>query len=213
MKGPVETRFGRSERDSEREGNLRQWQVEIVVQDDQGSGFRFEPGEPALELIAVDRDGVGVVAVGRVDRSQVDVEAVAPQAARLIDTGADEQAVEPRVEAAGVTEGREVAPGSDERLLDGILGLIGVPEDEPRGSIQPEDRGGRKRGEGVMIASSRSLHDVVLHFALGGGAAGLDALIEYGETTPRDRSEFGRGPGGALPSPPDQRPRDGVCAA
>ena len=90
---------------------------------------------------------------------------MAPQPARLIDAGAIQQAVEPGVEAVGAAQCGQVTPGSDERLLDGVLGLVGIAQDEPGGGIQPEERGACQRGEGVMIAPSRSLHEFLLHHA------------------------------------------------
>src|SRR3954449_9616712 len=90
---------------------------------------------------------------------------MAPEPARLIDTGAVQQPVKPGVEAVGAAQRGQVTPGSDERLLDGVLGLIGVAQDEPGGGIEPEERGVRERGEGVVIASARSLHEFLLHLA------------------------------------------------
>ena len=90
---------------------------------------------------------------------------MAPEPARLIDAGAVEQPVEPGVEAIGVAQCGQVTPGADERLLDGVLGLVGIAQDEPGGGVQPEDRGAGERGEGVMIASSCSLHEFLLHHA------------------------------------------------
>ena len=40
---------------------------------------------------------------------------------------------------------------------------LGIPEDQPRGGVQAGDRGACQRGEGVMIAPSRSLHEILLH--------------------------------------------------
>ena len=79
---------------------------------------------------------------------------MAPEPARLIDAGTDEQPVEPGVEAIGVAQRGQITPGPDERVLDGVLGLFRVPEDEPGGGIQPGDRGACQLGEGVMIALS-----------------------------------------------------------
>ena len=81
------------------------------------------------------------------------------------DAGAVEQAVEPGVETVGAAQRGQVTPGPDERLLDGVLGLVGIAQDEPGGGIQPEERGACQRGEGVMIAPSRSLHEFQLHLA------------------------------------------------
>jgi hypothetical protein len=141
----VEARFRRTERDPERDGDLRQWQVEIVVKDDQGPRLRLEAAEAAFELVAVVGDGHAVVDRRRIDGSQFDIEAVPPEPARLIDTGAVEQPVEPGVETIGAAQCGQVTPGADERLLDGVLGLVGIAQDEPGGSVQPEDRGACQR--------------------------------------------------------------------
>ena len=86
------------------------------------------------------------------DLGQLDIDTMAPEPARLIDTGADEQPMEPGVETIGAAQCGQVTPSSDERLLDGVLGLVGIAQDEPGGSVQPEERGACQRGEGVMIA-------------------------------------------------------------
>lgn len=49
----MEARFRRSERDSQREGDLRQRQVEVVVKDDEGPRLRLKAAEAAFELVAV----------------------------------------------------------------------------------------------------------------------------------------------------------------
>ena len=135
------------------------------MKDDEGPRLRLEAAEAAFELVAVVGDGHAVVDRRRVDGSQFDIDAMPPEPARLIDAGADEQPVEPGVEAIGAAQCGQVTPGSDERLLDGVLGLVGIAQDEPGGSVQPEDRGACQRGEGVMIAPSRSLHEFLLHHA------------------------------------------------
>jgi hypothetical protein len=90
---------------------------------------------------------------------------VTPQPACLVDAGSVEQAVKPCVEALGAAQGGQVSPGPDERLLDGVLRLVGIAEDEPGGGVQPEDRGSCERREGVMIAPPRSIHEILLHVA------------------------------------------------
>ena len=100
----MEARFRRSERDSERDGDLRQRQVEIVVKDDESPRLRLQAAEAAFELVAVGHDGALVVEGRVIDRGQVDIEAVTPQAARLVDAGPVEQAMKPRVEARGTSQ-------------------------------------------------------------------------------------------------------------
>jgi hypothetical protein len=89
----MQARFRRPERDSERDGDLRQGQVEIVVKDDESPRLRLEAAEAAFELVAVGHGG-SLVAEGRViDRGQVNVKAMTPEAACLVYAGAIEQAV------------------------------------------------------------------------------------------------------------------------
>ena len=77
----MQARLRRSERNSERECDLRQGQVEIVVKDDEGPRLRLEAAEAAVDLVAVGHDGSRVVVVGVIDRGQVHIEAMAPQPA------------------------------------------------------------------------------------------------------------------------------------
>jgi hypothetical protein len=70
--------------------------------------------------------------------------------------------MEPGIEPLGVTQPLEVAPGSDKRLLDRIAGQLRVPEDEAGGPVQPRAGIAGKRGEGVMIAATRSLDETSL---------------------------------------------------
>ena len=79
--------------------------------------------------------------------------------------------MEPGVEPLGVTQHPEVAPGSDERLLDRVAGQLRVTEDEAGGPVQPRAGIAGKHGEGVMIAATRSLDETSLvHGRLGFGA-------------------------------------------
>ncbi|MEA2612023.1 MAG: succinyl-CoA synthetase beta subunit, partial [Chloroflexota bacterium] len=158
------------------------------MQDDEGPCLRLEAVETAFELVTVGRGRRHVAHRRGVDRGQFHVDAVASEPACLIDTGTHEQPVQPGVETVGTAQGGQVTPSADERLLDGVLRLIGIAQDEPGGGIQPGDRGACQRGEGVMIAPPRSLHEFLLHHALGGWLGRTTALNEYGEAAPHLRS-------------------------
>ena len=89
----------------------------------------------------------------------------------MVETGVDGQAMEPGVEPVGITQPRQVVPGSDERLLDRVAGQLRVAEDEAGGPVQPRDGPAGELGEGVMIALPRSLDESSLvHGRLGCGA-------------------------------------------
>jgi hypothetical protein len=141
------------------------------MQDDHGPHLRLKPEEAAFELVTIGDERFDTGGRRWFEFGKLDIDTVASEPSRLIDAGIDEQPVEPRVEAVRVPQRGQHAPGLDERVLDGVLGLIWITEDEPSGTIQAGDRGGCQLGEGVMIASPRSLHEVSLHVALGAGAA------------------------------------------
>jgi succinyl-CoA synthetase beta subunit len=186
----VQPRFGRTQGDAQCRSDLGHRQVEIVVQDDESPLLGLELVEAALELVAVSRLGHAIGGRHEIQLGQLDVEAMSPEPSRFIDAGTDEQAMEPGVEAFRVAQRGQITPGSDECVLHGVLRLIGVPEDQPSGRVQTRDRVACQLGEGVMIALPRSLHEVSLHHALGGGAAHLAPLDEYGEAGVAVRSMF-----------------------
>ena len=137
------------------------------MKDDDGPHLRLEPEEAAFELVAVgDRRRRRRRPPGASSRGQFDVDAMAPEPARLIDAGADEQPVEPGVEAV-----RDRAAWADHArpgraaFWTASLACSAIPEDEPGGGVQPGDRGACQLGEGVMIAPPRSLHEISLHHA------------------------------------------------
>ena len=178
------------------------------MQDDERPRLRLKAAEATFELVAVGGRRRTVGNAGNVDWGQFDVEAMPPEPPPLIDAGANEQAVEPGVESIWAAQRGQISPCSDERLLDGVLGMVGIAQDQPGGGVQPEHRGAGQHGEGVMIAPSRTLHEFQLqHRALSGGAADVVALTEYGEGQGAFRSIFGLAPDDAVPSrSPPRRP-------
>ena len=115
--------------------------------------------------------------VGAVDGVELDLDHPPASTTREIETGVDGQAVEPGIEPVGVTQPRQVAPGSDEGLLDRVAGQLRVAEDETGGAVQPRDGPAGKLGEGVMIALPRSLDESSLvHDRLGFGTPWVDVF-------------------------------------
>src|SRR3954451_358114 len=135
------------------------------MEDEYGPQLRVEPEEAAFESVAIlDRRHLVDDRGDRKSR-QVDVEPVPSKPPRLIDEGANEQLMQPGIEAVRVTQRGQITPGADECVLHGVLGLFDVPEHEPGGAVQTGDRGACQLGEGVMIALPCSLHEVSLHHA------------------------------------------------
>src|SRR4051812_48771444 len=102
-----------------------------------------------------------------VDRCQLDLDRPAAAPAYLVEAGVHEEATQPRVEPIGIAKSRQIPPGPNEAILDGVLRPIGIAEDQPRGGVQSTDRGARQDREGVMIAPLRPLHAIALHVPLG----------------------------------------------
>jgi hypothetical protein len=71
--------------------------------------------------------------------------------------------MEPGVEPVRVPQATQVEPRPEERVLDGIGGLLVVAEDQSGGREEAISPAGRERGEGIDIAFSRPNHQVSLH--------------------------------------------------
>jgi hypothetical protein len=117
-----------------------------------------------------------------VDREKLDLERSTPGPARLVQAGMHDETADPGIEPVGVTKGRQIPPGTDEGVLDGVLRTFGIAEDQPSDRVQSTDRGACQDREGVMIATLRLLHEIALHVPLGisMGPAPMAVLARYG---------------------------------
>ena len=99
------------------------------MQDNDGPMLGRESPKCPLQGIAV-VDGHGLVACRRpVDRQRPDVGAPPAIPPELLVAGIDHEAMEPDLEALRVAESRELTPGEEERLLDGVLGPLAIAQD------------------------------------------------------------------------------------
>ncbi len=62
-----------------------------------------------------------------------------------------------------VAQRRQVAPGSHQRILGGILGEVGVAQDQPRDRVQPVDGAAGEHGEGLTVSAARPLDEFRVH--------------------------------------------------
>lgn len=89
-----------------------------------------------------------------------------------VEARVDGQSIEPGVETLGVAQAPDVAPSSDEGLLDRVARKLAVTKDQSGCCVQARKRRIEKRSEGVMIASLRPLDQgLLVHSCLGWGAA------------------------------------------
>lgn len=120
-----------------------------------------------------------------VDLLDLDLDRAPLTASSDIEAGIDGQSMEPCIEPVGVTQTTQIAPCSDESLLDRVTREFRVPEDESGSRVQPRNGQVDDRGKGVMIAIPRSLDETsLIHDRLGYGTATVVAHIGYGVPPP-----------------------------
>lgn len=105
--------------------------------------------------------------------------------------------MQPGIEAIGVAQCPKVAPRPDERLLDRVAGQVGIAQDEEGGCVQPGETDIDERGEGVMIASPRSLDESSLIHG---------RLTDPGRRDPSGRARQGMAPASRDSFSPTARP-------
>ena len=131
----MEPRLCGAHRDPEHRRDLREWEIEIDMENDDGAGFGLETRERAVELVAIGTPSGVVVGSEVEDGLDIDLDHPPLAAPDEIDAGVDDQAMQPVVERRRVTQPRQAAPRPDEGLLDGVLGQIRVAEDEAGGGV------------------------------------------------------------------------------
>ena len=122
----------------------------MVVEHQEDALVGLEALEATLQLVAV---GDEMARVGRPGVDPLDVRLDRPALARpfrFLVAGVDEQSSQPGIEAIGVTQGGDVTPREDERLLRGVLGPISVGEDEPGDGVELVDREADKLRERLV---------------------------------------------------------------
>src|SRR4029078_7985750 len=73
-----------------------------------------------------------------------------------IETRMDGQAVEPGVEPLRVAQPGQIAPGSDEGVLDRVSRELAIPEDQSGGGVQARYGSAGDRGKRAQLAAPRS---------------------------------------------------------
>jgi len=75
----------------------------------------------------------------------------------------DEDPVEPRLEAVGVAEGRELLPCLDEGQLDRVLGEVGITQDPVRDEDAAVADDANQGAEGLLVAMPRLFDECSQH--------------------------------------------------
>ncbi len=122
----------------------------------------LQPLQRGIEQVAVGNSRSDVADGRPIERQQLDLDRAAASPPDDVDAGSEDQAVQPRLEAIGIAEGRQAPPGGEEPLLDRVSRELVVPEDQAGCRVQPRDERAGKHGKGVMIASPRPLDELSL---------------------------------------------------
>src|SRR3954469_14922618 len=149
----------RSERDREGRRDVGQRQPDEVVQDDDRPALLVELGEDDVDELPIGVSNRAVRQGRLMKRRELDLDHPAAPLASQVETGIDGEAIEPGIEPSGISKLPEIAPGSDQPVLDRVACELRVPEDEESSLVQPHDGGASELGEGVMIASPCPLHE------------------------------------------------------
>ena len=154
--------LGGPDRDPEGRRHVGQRHPEVVVQDDDRALLGSEAPERQVEQIAI---GDERLHVGH--RRSVERRAARPRSAVALDVAGRRYRSERRDCGARLRSDpdREASEGSarlGESILDRVSRELVVPEDQAGRRVQPRDEHAGKHGEGVMIASLRSLDELSL---------------------------------------------------
>jgi len=128
--------FGGTGRDAQGFPDLGKRIAKVVMEHERGAQLDRQSGQASLELVS---QGVQLTRVIDLDQGpDPTLDLGAPALATCLAIALpDEQPMQPGFEAIRVPERAEVTPGDEQRLLGGILGPIGVPEDEPSDGVEP----------------------------------------------------------------------------
>ena len=135
--GVMKTGTGRADRNVERFGDLRMRLAGEMVQGEDRALLHRESSKPAFQEVSIG-DGEHLVRSRRtILRQDSEVDDPPSLSRGLGETHMDEEAAQPCVNSVRVAQAPEISPCGDERVLDGILGTIGIAEDPVGDREQP----------------------------------------------------------------------------
>ena len=127
--------------------------------------LRWQAAEAAIELIPI-CDAPVVVGRGRdVHRQDAEIRDPAALAFGFDETRPDDEPMEPRVEPVRIAKTRQVAPGDDERLLQGVFGAVDIAEDPVGQRVEPVAARPDQVGVRLPVTAPCRLDEIAIHRA------------------------------------------------
>jgi len=161
--GVMESRSDRDGGCTENLGDLRRLVPDVVAKDEDRALLRGEPPECPIQLVAI-RDIQEVVRRLRtLDRENPEVGRPPSLATRLLDADVGEEPMDPRVETVRIAEVRQVSPGDHQRVLQGILGPVDIPEDSLGDREETVAARSDQVDERRLFASHGRLDEISIH--------------------------------------------------
>lgn len=158
----VQAGFGRPERDAETIRDVGQRQPHVVVEYKDSALLERQPPEGPLQLVAID-DGQDAGRLSRLlDPKDADVRRPPRATPGLGVALVGQDSMQPGLEAVWIAERPELPPGHDQRRLHGVLGKVGIAKDPNRDRHAPIADHASERVEGLLVASLRLVHELVL---------------------------------------------------
>ena len=194
--GVMEPGTDRSGGKSKEVGDLRGLVAHVVTEHEDRALVGGEPTEPAVELVAIGQ-GQEIVRCGRVvEREHVEVRDPPALPPGFGDADVREESVDPGVEAVRIAEVRQVPPGDHQRVLQGILGPIDIPEDPIRDRVEAIAPRPDQVDECRLISSLGRLDEVAIH-----------RLLPCGRPSGTPSTSIGQSDGLGVGNPRLPRPR------
>jgi hypothetical protein len=118
--------------------------------------------ETPIELIVL-ADQSGVIASRRLEPDHADLWLMPAPTPRLVRARPDEQSMQPGLPAIRVAQQWQTLPGSNQRVLHGVLRLVGITEHEAGRREKPGGSRSREGFERLVVAALRRLDEIALH--------------------------------------------------
>jgi hypothetical protein len=121
----------------------------------------LQPPEAPIQLIVV-IDQSDVIASRRIESSHSHLRGLTYPAPSLVGAGVHDQPMEPCLPALWIAQVRQALPRSDQGILNGVLGLMGVTKHEPGNPIQSINGCGCKDFERPVVAAASGFDEIAL---------------------------------------------------